>query len=358
MSERLCIRSYRHKYSVEFVSDYAGALRDQLRPGDYLIIDQHVLELHPGLRVCVEGFQRILIDPSEQAKSYEALIPIIQELIDNRFTKKNRLVAIGGGIVQDISAFTASILFRGVDWLFFPTNLLTQCDSCIGSKTSINFGAYKNQLGGFFPPKAVYIDLAFLSTLPAREIHSGLGEMMHYFLVSEEDDFRWAETQLDGALHDRKVLRQMIRRSLEIKKDMIERDEFDQGPRNVFNYGHSFGHALESATRYAVPHGIAVSYGMDLANVISSRLGLIPISLRNRIRPVLAKVWSDTAVDQVDCSAFCAALAHDKKNEGRKIKVILTNGIGQMFKTTLVLESEIAHLIESYFRDQLFNRDL
>lgn len=358
MSERLCISSYRHNYSVEFVSDYAEVMRNQLRPDDYLIIDKHVLELHANLRACMDGFKHILIDPSEQAKSYEALVPIIQELIDNRLTKKDRLIAIGGGIVQDISAFTASILFRGVDWLFFPTNLLTQCDSCIGSKTSINFGAYKNQLGGFYPPQAVYIDPSFLSTLPAREIHSGLGEMMHYFLVSGDYDFSWASAQLDRAFQDREVLCKMIRRSLEIKKNMIERDEFDQGPRNVFNYGHSFGHALESATQYAIPHGIAVSYGMDLANVISSRLELIPMSLRNRIRPVLAKVWKDTAVNQVDCSAFCSALAHDKKNEGKEIKVILTQGIGQMFKTTLILNSEIINLIESYFRNQLFGSDL
>lgn len=358
MCDPLSIRSYRHQYGVTFVPDYTGTLRAQVRPGDHLIADRQVWELHPGLKGCVEGFHRILIDPSERAKSYEALIPIIQQLIETRFTKSNRLIAIGGGIVQDIAAFTASILFRGVDWLFFPTNLLTQCDSCIGSKTSINFGAYKNQLGGFFPPKAVYIDLAFLSTLPVREMQSGLGEMMHYFLVSGEADFQWAVARLDRALRDRDVLRQMIYRSLAIKKEMIERDEFDQGPRNVFNYGHSFGHALESATQYTVPHGIAVSFGMDLANVVSSGLGLIPMSLRNQIRPTLATVWNATTLDQVDCLDFFGALAHDKKNEGKEIKVILTKGIGQMFKTTLVMNSKIIHLIESYFHERQYQEDI
>lgn len=184
--------------------------------------------------MCVEGFHKIFVDPSERAKSYNALIPLIDQLIENGFTRSNRLIAIGGGIVQDITAFTASILFRGVEWLFFPTNLLTQCDSCIGSKSSINFGVYKNQLGGFFAPKAVYIDLNFLSTLPKREIQSGLGEMMHYFLVSGKVDFHWAVAVLDQVLCDQDVLHQMIIRSLSIKKKMIERDEFDQGPRKIF----------------------------------------------------------------------------------------------------------------------------
>src|SRR5207244_7259170 len=125
-----------------------------------------------------------------------ALGPVIEDLIGRRFTKKGRLVAIGGGIVQDVTAFTASILFRGVGWVFFPTSLLAQCDSCIGSKTSINVGAYKNQLGNFWPPRSVLIDLAFLDTLGEREIRSGIGEMLHYFFVTGEDDVRWAENNL------------------------------------------------------------------------------------------------------------------------------------------------------------------
>jgi 3-dehydroquinate synthase len=358
MSDVFTIRSYRHQYRVEFVSNYAEELSLRLRAGDHLIIDKHVIGLHPSIHSCIKEFQTILIKPTERAKSYDALIPVIQELLDHRFTKKNRLVAIGGGIVQDITAFTASILFRGVDWLFFPTNLLTQCDSCIGSKTSINFGLFKNQIGGFYPPREVFIDLGFLDSLPEMEMRSGFGEMMHYFLVASEGDFRWAVERFDRAHRDRNVLRTMIHRSLAIKKAMIEEDEFDQGPRNVFNYGHSFGHALETTTHYSVPHGIAVSFGMDLANVISSHLGLIPLALRNRIRPTLAKVWAGMSLDEIDMNDFFMALAHDKKNEGKEIKVILTKGIGKMFKTTLVLDMEMKQLIEDYFREGQSNIDL
>lgn len=358
MSDGLSIRSYRRTYTVEFVADYSAALRANLRAGDFLIVDQNVVALHPPLREAIAAFPQQLIVPTEPAKSYEALAPVIAGLIERRFTKANRLVAIGGGITQDITAFIASILLRGVDWLFFPTNLLSQCDSCIGSKTSINFGAYKNQLGGFYPPKAIFIDVRFLETLPPREIRSGIGEMMHYFLVNGEGDFTWAEKQLDEAVRSTAILPTLIHRSLAIKKEMIERDEFDEGPRNVFNYGHSFGHALESTTGYTVPHGIAVSFGMDLANCLSARAGLIPMTLRNRVRPALAKIWHGTALDAIDCEKFLAALARDKKNENSEIKVILTRGLGAMFKTSLALDPATREFIARFFQEHLYEKDL
>ena len=354
MSDRITIRSHRSEYFVEFVDSGPATFREQVTEQDFVVIDQNICELYPELASLAMSRPHRIVVPSEQAKSYEALMPLIEQLITGRFTKSNQLVAIGGGIIQDITAFTASILYRGVDWTFFPTNLLTQCDSCIGSKTSINFGAYKNQLGGFCPPQAVFIDLNFLDTLPARDLRSGLGEMLHYFLVSGREDFDWAKDRLRPALTDRGLLRELLQRSLAIKKAVIEIDEFDTGPRNVFNFGHSFGHALESATHYEVPHGIAVSYGMDLANLISARNGYIPVALRNEVRPVLAEVWECTPVPELDHDRFVDALSRDKKNENSEVKVILTRGIGDMFKTTLELNAETVDFIKHYFRDRLW----
>ncbi len=354
----LTIQSCRSQYTVHFVNNYIETLKNLLHPDDFLIIDTHVWELYPDIGANTQGVKMILLEPSELAKSFDALQPVLKHLIENHFTKSNRLIAIGGGVIQDITAFTASILLRGVKWSFFPTNLLTQCDSCIGSKTSINFGRYKNQLGGFYPPETVYIDLSFLKTLPDREIRSGIGEMMHYFLVSGESDFDWATPLIRKALDGQNVLGDLIYRSLQIKKDMIERDEFDQGPRNVFNYGHSFGHALEVATHYKAPHGIAVSYGMDLANIISAKYGLVPIAFRNRIRPILSEIWAGAPLAHLDSNAFLDALTHDKKNEGAEIKVILTRGFGQMFKTTLTMDSATKSLIKSFFADKLYEKNI
>ena len=143
---------------------------------------------------------------------------MLESLISGGFTKSDRLIAVGGGIIQDITAFTASILLRGVKWIFFPTNLLSQCDSCIGSKTSINFGEYKNQLGGFYPPQAIYIATSMLQTLPEPELRSGIGEMLHYFCVSGRDDFDWSKPKLKPALEHGKELDELIHRSLSIKE--------------------------------------------------------------------------------------------------------------------------------------------
>ena len=358
MIKDLEIQSYLGKYTVEFVDDCAATLSQTLKTGDQIIADQSVLSLYPRIAEAIEHFQVILIEAKESSKSYEGVIPIIDEVISRGFTKKNRLIAIGGGITQDVTAFTASILLRGVDWIFYPTNLLAQCDSCIGSKTSINFREYKNQLGGFFPPKKIYVDCKLLKSLPKKEIQSGLGEMLHYFLVTDKVSFKWMRDRIDSALAEPNKLAEMVSKSLAIKKEMIELDEFDIGPRNIFNYGHSFGHALESTTEYSVPHGIAVSYGMDLANLISVNLGLVAPSFRNDVRSVLAKIWVETPLPEIAIENFLEALSKDKKNEGSETKVILTKGYGKMFKSTLQLDQETKRLIELFFSEKLYQKNM
>ncbi|OVE74300.1 hypothetical protein BVX94_00755 [bacterium B17] len=357
MSEPLKVLSYRGEYVVEQTDNIIEALQKELQDEDFIIADANVLELYPDLAAIVADRPHRSITPSEEEKSYEALIPVIRELIERRFTKAGRLIAIGGGIIQDITAFIASVFMRGVDWVFVPTTLLAQCDSCIGSKTSINFEGYKNQVGGFFPPRLILIDKSFLATLPPLEIRSGLGEMLHYFVVSGEEDFAWASPLIPQAFSDADIMQELVHRSLSIKKAMIEIDEFDKGPRNVFNYGHSFGHAMESALNYTVPHGVAVSIGIDMANTISVKEGLLDEATRLRIRQIAKIIWDDTNIDPIDVDRFIAALRRDKKNEGKDIKVILTRGLGDTFKTDLKFTNEIQELISSYLTDRKWEND-
>ena len=233
----------------------------------------------------------IEVSANENQKSYEGLIPIIDKLVNHGFRKNHRIVGIGGGITQDITAFTSSILFRGVDWIFFPTTLLAQGDSCIGSKTSINYKKYKNQIGGFYPPEKIYIDLKFLDTLEHKDFQSGVGEMCHYFIVSSKKDFNFYKNSYNLLNKSSSALEEIIARSLKIKKSYIEIDEFDQKERQVFNYGHTFGHAIETLTNYEIPHGIAVSFGMDIANFISIKMGFLDNKTRTEIRELLVKIW-------------------------------------------------------------------
>jgi len=345
----LTVRSYKHPYEVRFVEDFAAALTKLLMPGDVVAIDATVLKLYQRqFAPILRNTMHVPVEPTEKRKSYLGIEPFISRLIETGFRRNNRLIAIGGGITQDITAFTASILFRGVDWFYFPTTLLAQCDSCIGSKTSINFGKHKNQLGNFYPPKEVVIDLCFLDTLSSLDLRSGMGEMLHYYLISGEEDFGRMLRDYESAFRDRTVLRELIRHSLDFKRSYVERDEFDQGPRNVFNYGHSFGHAIETLTGYAVPHGIAVSIGMDIANYLSAKMGYIRWELYERMRVLLMKNWGDMHLGNVIVDEFIRALAKDKKAVGSELRVILTRGPGQMFRTPLPLTSEVTAWLSEY----------
>ena len=348
------VKSVIHDYMVSFIDDFNKSLRENLKQGDTLIIDKKVRKLYSKqLDKIVEHYRCILIDATEEQKSYSGLIPIINELIESGFKRNNRLVAIGGGITQDVTAFTASILYRGVQWLFYPTTLLAQGDSCIGSKTSVNFGKYKNQVGGFYPPDSIYIDLKFLKTLSELDLKSGFGEMCHYFVIAGKDDFDRYKKEYLFARNDSNTLCKLIKRSLEIKKGYIEIDEFDKKERQIFNYGHSFGHAIESLTNYRIPHGIAVAYGMDIANFISVKKELIDEDIRMDIRELLELIWKNTNINDVSINKFLNALSKDKKNVGSELRVILNGGYGNIFKTEMKNDNQLKDWLMEYFNTQI-----
>ena len=350
------IKSIVHDYEVKFIEDSSSVLGNEIKDGDVVIMDQKIKDLYPMLTASIPDNNLLIdIDAHEKQKSYEGLVPIINKLIENGFRKNNKLICIGGGISQDITAFTASIMYRGVNWIFFPTTLLAQGDSCIGSKTSINFGEYKNQVGGFYPPNNIYIDLNFLGTLSSADLQSGLGEMSHYFVVSSEKDFKKYKQNYSSALSNKTVLASMIFESLKIKKSYIEIDEFDQNERQVFNYGHSFGHAIESLTDYTVPHGIAVSFGMDIANFVSVKMELLEPYIRQEIRELLEEIWQGYDIKQLDVVKFCGALAKDKKNVGSELRLILCKGYGKVVKTPIKNDEVLESWLVEYFDNELSN---
>jgi len=350
------VKSIIHDYEVKFIKDSSSVLDNEIKDGDVIIMDQKIKDLYPMLTAAIPDNNLLIdIDAHENQKSYEGLIPIIKKLIESGFRKNHRLIGIGGGVTQDITAFTASIMYRGVDWIFFPTTLLAQGDSCIGSKTSINFGEYKNQVGGFYPPNRIYIDLNFLDTLSPADLQSGLGEMSHYFVVSSEEDFKKYKQNYTPALSNKTVLANMISKSLEIKKSYIEIDEFDRNERQILNYGHSFGHAIESLTDYAVPHGIAVSFGMDMANFVSVKMNMLDPHIRLEIRELLQKIWPGYNIKNLNVEKFCGALAKDKKNVGSELRLILCKGYGKVFKTPVKNDETLRNWLVEYFDNELYN---
>ena len=309
----LNIKSYKGEYSVSFIDVIPMPI------DDIIVIDSNVYDIFYKDKE-LNSSKLFIVDANEHNKTLDQSKKLLDFLIDNEFNKSKKIVAIGGGIIQDIVSFTSSILFRGIDWKFYPTTLLAQCDSCIGSKTSINYKKYKNLLGGFHPPKKILIWNGFLKTLEDKDIKSGIGEMLHYFLLNHKLDIS------EKLVNDEDVvgnINQYIHESLSIKKKIIEKDEFDKGERNLFNYGHTFGHAIETLSGYEINHGQAVTMGMIIANRISLRNNMISKEFHDKLFDILNKNKPDYRINSID--EYISCLKKDKKNVNDELTCILLN---------------------------------
>jgi 3-dehydroquinate synthase len=297
-----------------------------------VIIDDRVATLYgDALGAVLAAPSTLRIEATEANKSLERMADYVLHQLEHGLRRDHTLIAVGGGIVQDIVCFLAATVMRGLPWVYYPTTLLAQADSCIGSKSSINVGRFKNQLGTFTPPREIRLSVDLLRTLRESDVRSGLGEVIKVHIISGWDDTRALLRDYIGLTTDASRLQHYIRRSLEIKKVRIEADEFDQDVRLVLNYGHTFGHAIESATRYAIPHGIAVSMGMQFANFVSVRLGLLAPDVYETLRPVLAANYAAFAAVPIPEEAFFASLSRDKKNSGHNLTLVLLRGPGEVF---------------------------
>lgn len=327
MPDGLVIQSHKGPYSVAFADDLLGDCRRLLAGQPHFLVDSNVARLYAdALAPVMRHPHTVVIEAIEENKSIERVIPVIEKLVANKVRRDHVMVAIGGGVIQDITCFIASTLMRGVTWKFVPTTLLAQADSCIGSKSSINLGATKNILGTFNPPKEIYVSTAFLDTLEDKEIRSGVGEILKVHAIEGASAFDRAAIDYDAMIRDRSVLLKYVRQALLTKQRYIEEDEFDRGTRNVFNYGHSFGHAIEAATDFGVPHGIAVTMGMNMANRIAAMRGLVSDAHYRRMHPVLRKNYAAHERDSVPADALLSALMKDKKNTSSKLVLIMPVG--------------------------------
>lgn len=250
------VKSHPKNYDVVFEQ-----FNNQFTKNQVVLVDKNIQQLYR-----IEHSKLILIEATEENKCIETVLDVCEKLLKFNFDKGNTLVVIGGGIIQDIGAYTAKTFKRGISWIYYPTTLLSQCDSCIGGKTALNFKSYKNQLALFSSPDKVIIDTQFLSTLSSRDMSSGLGEIVKFFLIGGE----YYINNID--IFDIKTC---IFHGLSIKKAIIEQDEFETFERKSLNYGHSFGHAIESLTNYNIPHGEAVILGIEIINRLFTKSQLI-----------------------------------------------------------------------------------
>jgi 3-dehydroquinate synthase len=327
VDKSLDVKSYKGVYEVYSAKSVDEIANIYDSANYFFIIDANIAKIYgKQFHKLITSKNAIVIEATEKNKSIEQVLPIISKLIECKIRRSHTLVGIGGGIIQDITCFIASTLLRGLDWNLIPTTLLAQADSCIGSKSSINMASVKNILGTFNPPNKVYICLDFIKTLETKDIFSGVGEMLKVHAIDSKNSFEKIKCDYDQLFVNDSVMHRYIFASLEIKKRFIEKDEFDKGVRNIFNYGHSFGHAIESATNFEIPHGVAVTIGMDIANWVAKERGFIKEENYIRMKSVLKKNMRLFENSIIPFEPFFNALLKDKKNTVANLVLIMPMG--------------------------------
>ncbi len=284
----------------------------------------------PGRRVV-----EVVLPDGESHKTLSNVSRILDVLVANRFGRDCTVVALGGGVVGDIAGFAAACYQRGVAYVQVPTTLLAQVDSSVGGKTGVNHPGGKNLIGAFHQPVAVLADTRTLDTLPRRELSAGLAEVIKYGLIRDAGFYQWLEANMDRLLaREPEALARAIRRSCEIKAEIVGRDERERGERAVLNLGHTFGHAIESATAYSGwLHGEAVGAGLLMAAALSRECGTLPAQEVDRLRRLLERAGLPTAAPDVPADAALDHMRIDKKVKAGRIRLVLLRGIGAAYLT-------------------------
>ncbi len=346
----MTIQSNVRDYTVHFAED-TGFLKGVERFQERLFVIDNNVWRHYGERCLndIPSSDIVIYQVSEERKSIEGVMELYDRLMEHSPKKNMTMISVGGGIIQDITGFAASTLYRGINWVYVPTTLLAQADSCIGSKTSLNYRGFKNLIGTFYPPAEVYIYVPFLSTLEDVDFYSGLGEVVKLHIMGGKDK----TGQLIGLLprirkREIEALTIAVRNSLEIKLSYMAGDEFDTGKRNLLNFGHCFGHAVESVSNYAIPHGQAVVIGMLFANIAAKNRGVLSTILCDYLAKGLLlnaiKVslhHSDLAPDRIT-----GAMEKDKKRVGKGLAIVLMKGNYTFEKVLDFTQDELVKALE------------
>ena len=275
----------------------------------------------------------IVLPDGEAYKNFESLNQIFDALLTHRCERKTTLIALGGGVIGDLTGFAAATYLRGVPFIQVPTTLLSQVDSSVGGKTGINHPLGKNMIGAFYQPKLVLADITTLNTLPDRELSSGLAEVIKYGLIRDLSFFEWLEQNIEKLVaRDAAALSYAIKRSCENKAEVVAADEHESGQRALLNLGHTFGHAIENGMGYGNwLHGEAVAAGTMLAAEVSERMGWINHNDVTRIRNLFIKANLPVNAPNLGADTYLDLMGLDKKVEGGKMRFILFKQIGEAF---------------------------
>lgn len=325
-------------------------LRPLIRGGQVCIVTNDTVArwyLEPVKSLLSDLQLEVVILPDGEAhKNLDTLNMIFDQLLAARHHRTTTLIALGGGVIGDMTGFAAASYQRGVDFIQVPTTLLSQVDSSVGGKTGVNHKLGKNMIGAFYQPRGVVIDLDVLKTLPPRELAAGLAEVIKYGLIADADFYRWLESNMDALVSlEPALLAQAVERSCQIKADIVSRDERESGVRAWLNLGHTFGHAIENDQGYGVwLHGEAVAVGMLMAMDLSVRLGWLAAAEIPRLRTLLQRAGLPVQPPAMNTERFLTLMAGDKKVLDGRLRLVLLRSIGRAevtdeFPQELLLET-------------------
>ncbi len=311
---------------------------------DLLGIDLMSMLREHGFKVEAAVFPK-----GEQSKNLRTVEEISRELVRKGADRQSVIVAVGGGVTGDIAGFVASIYMRGIPFVQVPTTLLAQVDSSVGGKTGVDLPEGKNLVGTFYQPSLVLTDIAVLATLPRSELRNGLAEVVKYGAIWDREFFNFLERHYQGCLElDPDTIGYIVKRSCEIKAEVVSRDEREGGLRRILNFGHTIGHAIEAASDFAVSHGQAVAMGMVAAARLSNLKGLLDSNSVERLRALLDALELPTAIpDNMDHQKIIDLIRHDKKARAGKVHFVLLKALGETIITPEVTDQEVLEAIRT-----------
>lgn len=341
-------------YQILFRTDFSGlsAELERLSVGKKLLLvtDSNVEPLWSNAVLeQLSGFDTELcvLPAGEKHKGMDGILKICAACVAHGMDRDSAILALGGGVVGDMAGFAAAIYMRGISFVQIPTTLLSQSDSSVGGKTGIDFMDGKNLLGAFHQPKLVYMNIMTLSTLPKREFISGMGEVIKHGMIRDADFFEFLRIHAEEIKRlDPEIMIKTVRRNCEIKASVVSVDEKEHGLRAILNFGHTIGHAVESACNFKRTHGECVAVGMCAASLIAKNRGMLPEEELSCLTELLALYGFETKIDLPDQSVILSFMKNDKKNHNGKNTFILPEKIGRVIRTDDVTGEEIRNALQ------------
>lgn len=316
-----------------------------------VITDSHVKSLYGDeMMAILEGKCRknvlFSFEAGEESKTLNTVKDIYTFLIKEKFDRKDLLIALGGGVVGDLTGYTAATYLRGIDFVQIPTTLLAQADSSIGGKTGVDFDGYKNMVGAFYMPRLVYMNVSTLKTLEDRQFYSGFAEVMKHGLIKDGSFYEWLiENMYEICDRDPETLLEMIQKSCMVKKLVVEKDPTEKGDRALLNFGHTIGHAIEKYKNFTLTHGECVALGAVAAAFISWKHEWLSMEEYYEIRDMFVPFYLPISIEDIDPEEILRLTKSDKKMEGGSIKFILLKKVGKAVIDKNVTDEDILNAL-------------